>query len=486
MSDDTSRLLASVAPFASATPDARARLAAGASLLSLRAGDVAFREGDPAPYLFVVAAGAFEVQKRAEGGAEIPTRHLEVGEVGGLTNLTGGAPRSATLRATTDAAILRVDKALFLEVMRADDQLTCAVLDALGQKIRGKSTQVATLLAHERRDAREVIAFFDAKPYEREAFERSLPDDLRVRWIDARLTQDTARLAEGHPIVCAFVNDELGRPVLEQLAARGVRLVAMRCAGTNNVDLPAAEALGLSVVNVPAYSPHAVAEHTIALLLTLVRRTHRAWARVREGNFSLAGLVGFDLHGKTAGVVGTGRIGAIVARILLGFGMRVVATDRAADPGLVAAGVRYTELDALVAESDVVSLHVPLVPATHHLVDAARLARAKPGLVLLNTSRGGLVDTGALIDALKSGRVGAAGLDVYEEESAYFFQDRSDRAVLDDLLARLMTFPNVLITSHQGFLTREALDAIAEATLGSAADFLAGRSLARRVLPARA
>ena len=479
-------MLDDVSPFASASPASRARLTEGARRLVVAAGEVAFREGDPAPYLFVVAEGELAVHKRAEDGAEIPTRTLRAGDVGGLTNLTGGRPRSATLRAVSEATLLLLDKTLFLEVMRHDEQLTRSVLDALGEKIRAKSTQVATLLSHERRDARELVVFFDAKPYEREAFERRLPPDVRIRWVEARLGADTARLAEGYPVVCAFVNDQLSRPVLEQLAARGVRLLAMRCAGTNNVDLEAADALGLTVVNVPAYSPHAVAEHTIALLLALVRKTHRAWARVREGNFSLAGLVGFDLHGKTAGIVGTGKIGAIVARILLGFGMRVLAADRVQAPELVATGVTYVELDELVAESDVLSLHVPLVPSTYHLVDAARLARAKRGLVLLNTSRGGLVDAGALIEALKSGQVGAAGLDVYEEEGAYFFQDRSDRAVLDDLLARLMTFPNVLITSHQGFLTREALDAIAEATLGSTTDFLAGRALARRVRPAGA
>lgn len=476
--------LSTVAPFSSASASTRAELAAAFERQPVGASDVAFREGDPAPTLFVVAAGAFDVLKRAEDGAEMVVRTLDVGEVGGLTNLTGGAPRSATLRARTAAEVVTLDKALFLRAMRADEGLNRAVLETLGGKVRAKNTRIATLLAHTRRDPRERVIFFDAKPYEREAFERRLAGadgDLRVSWVDARLGPDTAALAEGYPVVCAFVNDDLGRPVLEALAARGVRLVAMRCAGTNNVDLPAASELGLTVVNVPAYSPHAVAEHTVALLLTLVRRTHRAFARVREGNFSLAGLVGFDLNGKTAGIVGTGRIGAIVARILGGFGMQVLAHDAAEDAALASSGVPYVPLDELFATSDVVSLHVPLLPATYHLVDGARLARAKRGLVLLNTSRGGLVDAGALVEALKSGQVGAAGLDVYEEEAAYFFQDGSDRAVDDDLLARLMTFPNVLITSHQGFLTREALDAIAAATIESALDFLAGRPLSRRV-----
>jgi D-lactate dehydrogenase len=455
-------------------------LAARAQRVDVAAGDLAFREGDPAPFVFLVVSGTFEVLKRSEDGSEISMRALGAGEVSGLTNLAGGAARSASLRAKSAAVLLAIDKATFREAMRGDAGLTLAVLDALGRKIRAKNALVATLTERGRRDPRERIVFFDAKPYEREAFERHLPEDLRITYVDAKLGRDTARLAEGYAVVCAFVNDDLGRPVLEELAGLGVRLVAMRCAGTNNVDLAAAGALGLAVVRVPAYSPHAVAEHTLALLLTLVRRTHKAYARVREGNFSLNGLVGFDLHGKTAGIVGTGKIGAVVARILVGFGMEVLAFDEVENAELAGLGVRYVPLDELFARSDVVSLHVPLTPATHHLVSAERIAGAKRGVVLLNTSRGGLVDAAALVDALKTGHVAAAGLDVYEEESAYFFQDRSDRVVQDDLLARLMSFPDVLITGHQGFLTREALGNIAEATLASVASFLAGEPLTRQ------
>ena len=411
-------------------------------------------------------------------------RTLGPGELGGLTSLATGGPRSASVRARGPSVLITIDKAAFQDAMHADPALASAVLRVLGHKVRTKNAQMATLLERVRRDPREKIVFFDTKPYERAAFEQRLPDALRVRWIDARLGRDSARLAEGYPVVCAFVNDDLSRPVIEELAARGVRLLALRCAGYNNVDLAAATAAGIQVVRVPAYSPHAVAEHTIALLLTLVRKTHRAFVRVREGNFSLAGLVGFDLYGKTAGVVGTGKIGAIVATILRGFGMSVLAHDKAESAELVACGVRYVSLDELFATSDVISLHVPLMPATHHLVNATRLAQTRPGVVLVNTSRGGLVDTSALIDALKSGHVGGAGLDVYEEESEYFFQDRSDRAVLDDLLARLMTFPNVLVTSHQGFLTREALDNIAEATLDSVAQWMTGTPLTRLVTAA--
>lgn len=469
--------------FAASLPDTLDALAAATRVVDVAAGERAFCEGDPAPYMFVVAGGELDAIKRADGGAEIVMRTLGDGEVGGLTNLAGDETRSATLQARVPARLYAIDKPAFVDAMRTDAALTNAVLRALGRKVRDKNAQVATLLQRTRRDPREKIVFFDAKPYEREAFDRRMPETLRARYIEARLGPDTARLADGFPVVCAFVNDDLSRPVVEELGARGVRLLAMRCAGYNNVDLTAATAAGIDVVRVPAYSPHAVAEHTVALLLTLVRKTHRASARVRDGNFSLTGLVGFDLCGKTAGVVGTGKIGAIVAKIFRGFGMNVLAFDRAEQRELVDAGVRYTSLDDIFAASDVISLHVPLTAETHHMVDAERLARAKKGLVLLNTSRGGLVDAAALVAALKSDHLGGAGLDVYEEESEYFFRDRSDHAVLDDLLARLMTFPNVLITSHQAFLTHEALDNIAEATLASVAEHFAGAPLTRAVRP---
>jgi len=465
-------LLASTAPFSAASAKTMDTIVSSAREVAIRAGELAFREGDPAPFLFVVASGTLDALKRSEDGAEMVLRGLVRGDVGGLTNLAGAGPRSASLRARDDATLVAIEKASFVAAMRGDGKLTDAVLLALGAKVRAKTAQLATLLERTARDPREKIAFFDAKPYEREAFERRFPDSLRARFIPVRLGPTTAQLADGFPIVCAFVNDDLSRPVIAELAARGVGLLAMRCAGYNNVDLEAARASGIDVVRVPAYSPYAVAEHTVALLLTLIRKTHRAFVRVREGNFSLSGLVGFDLNGKTAGVVGTGKIGAIVARILRGFGMTVLAYDKVQDPSL---DVRYVSLDEIFASSDVLTLHVPLMPATHHLVNRERLAQTKPGVVLVNTSRGGLVDASALVESLKSGHLGAAGLDVYEEESEYFFQDRSDTAVLDDLLARLMTFPNVLITSHQAFLTREALDNIAEATIASIEEWLAGK-----------
>ncbi|QOI99360.1 MAG: 2-hydroxyacid dehydrogenase [Phycisphaeraceae bacterium] len=308
------------------------------------------------------------------------------------------------------------------------------------------------------------VAVFSTKPFERDPLASALAPRHEPRFLEPGLHAATAPLASGCSAVCAFVNDRLDAPCLDALAALNIRHVALRSAGFNNVDLPAAQRHGITVARVPAYSPHAVAEHAAALLLTLNRKTHRAFNRVREQNFALDGLVGFDLHAKSAGVVGTGKIGARFARIMLGFGCRVLASDPAPDPELLRLGVEYLPLRDLLAASDIVSLHCPLTPATRHLIDAKALAAMKPSAVLINTGRGALVDTRALIAALKQGRPAAVGLDVYEEEADLFFRDLSGEILQDDVFARLMTFPNVLITAHQGFLTREALANIAATT----------------------
>lgn len=321
------------------------------------------------------------------------------------------------------------------------------------------------------------IAFYDTKPYDREYFGSAVGAD-RFDWQfhDFRLSSDTAATAQGAQAVCVFVNDRLDQACLDKLAGSGVKLVALRCAGFNNVDLPAAKGLGLAVTRVPAYSPHAVAEHTVALLLTLNRRIHRAFNRVRELNFSLGGLVGFDLHGKTVGIAGSGRIGRAAAQIFRGFGCHVLASDPMPETDWAAAhGVEYVPLDALLTRSDVVSLHMPLSPETHHILNASAIARMKPGAYLINTSRGKLVDTADLIHALKSGHLGGVALDVYEEEEGVFFEDLSGQALQDDELARLLTFPNVLITAHQGFLTREALSEIAHVTTENLLRLQAGK-----------
>lgn len=318
---------------------------------------------------------------------------------------------------------------------------------------------------------------FSSQTYDRDSFlAAEQPPGIVLQFQDARLSLDTVALAERHEVVCAFINDDLSAPVLEQLAAGGTRLIALRSAGYNHVDLLAAKRLGLSVVRVPAYSPHAVAEHAVALILALNRRLHRAYNRTREGDFTLHGLTGFDLVGKTVGIVGTGQIGATFARIMAGFGCQLLAYDPYPNPEVQALGARYLELPELLAQSQIISLHCPLTADNKHLINRQSLAHMRPGAMLINTGRGGLVDTPALIDALKDGQLGYLGLDVYEEEAQLFFEDRSDLPLQDDVLARLLTFPNVIVTAHQAFLTREALAAIAETTLHNIAAWAAGQA----------
>lgn len=320
------------------------------------------------------------------------------------------------------------------------------------------------------------IAVFSTKPYDRKYLEAANAEhDFELKFFEPRLTQETARLAEGFEAICAFVNDELGSEVISQLADQGVQTIALRCAGFNNVDLGAAQEHGIRVVRVPAYSPHAVAEHAVALLLSLNRHLHRAYTRVRDGNFSLNGLVGFDLAGKTVGIVGTGKIGETFAGIMKGFGCNLLGYDKYENDQCKQMGLEYVELPALFAQSDIISLHCPLNKDTHHLIDEQAITKLKQDVVILNTSRGAVLDTKAVVGGLKSGKIGALGIDVYEEEAGLFFEDRSEKVLTDDVLARLLTFPNVLITGHQGFLTHEALTAIAETTLGNIATIASGK-----------
>jgi D-lactate dehydrogenase len=327
---------------------------------------------------------------------------------------------------------------------------------------------------------------FSTKTYDRKSLlERNAAFGHDLVFLEPRLTASTVPLATGFQAVCGFVNDVFDKPVLEILAAGGTRLVALRSAGFNNVDLHAAARLDIAVTRVPAYSPHAVAEFSVGLILSLVRGIHRAYQRTRANNFALDGLLGFDLHGRTMGVVGTGRIGALVARILArGFDCRVLAYDLRPDAELEALGVRYVPPATLMAESDVVTLHCPLTPETRHLVRAETIAAMKPGALLVNTSRGALVDTEAVVDALKDGRIGGLAIDVYEQEADLFFEDLSNEIVRDDTLQRLLMFPNVLVTGHQAFFTQEALAAIADTTLASIAAFERGEKLENAVTTA--
>ena len=310
------------------------------------------------------------------------------------------------------------------------------------------------------------IAFFDAKPYDKPSFdEQGERCGITFKYFETKLNEDTVDLANGFDGVCVFVNDTVNAAVIDRLCAMGVRVVALRCAGFNNVDMKYAFGK-IHVLRVPAYSPYAVAEHAMALLLTSIRRIHKAYIRTKDFNFSLSGLTGFDLHGKTVGVIGTGRIGRVFIDICRGFGMRVLAYDKFPAEGLDNGDtVRYVSLDTLLAESDILSLHCPLTEETHHVIDEAALERCKRGVVILNTSRGALVDAEALLAGIKSRKVGAACLDVYEEESDLFFEDNSGHILEDDTLARLISMPNVIVTSHQAFLTEEALTNIAETTV---------------------
>lgn len=329
------------------------------------------------------------------------------------------------------------------------------------------------------------IAVFSTRSYDREFLD---PANERcgheLLYLEERLNARTASLASGAGAVCAFVNDQVDAEVLAELARQGARLVTLRSAGFNNVDIHAARQMGITVAHVPAYSPHAVAEHTLALILSLNRKLHRAYARVREGNFSLDGLLGFDLHGRTVGIVGTGLIGTTVARILHGIGCKLLAYDPVPQQTCQTLGVRYVALESLLAESDIVTLHCPLTPETRHLINSESLRRVRPGVMLINTGRGALVDTRAAIAALKDGRIGALGLDVYEEETNLFFQDLSRDIIHDDVFARLLTFPNVLVTAHQGYFTSDALKKIAGTTLENVTAFeKTGRPVHEVLLP---
>jgi D-lactate dehydrogenase len=319
------------------------------------------------------------------------------------------------------------------------------------------------------------VAIFSTKSYDKEFLDKANDDGLhQLTYFEASLNEKTVQLTGGFNAVCVFVNDVLNAAVMDELAAHGVKVVVLRCAGFNNVDIQRAAKWGITVMRVPAYSPHAVAEHALALIMTLNRKTHKAYNRVREGNFSIERLTGFELEGKTAGVVGTGRIGTVLTRILLGLGCKVIAHDAYSNPSLLEAGVEYVSLEDLFSRSDLISLHCPLTPDTFHMIDEPAIAKMKKGVMLINTSRGKLIDTDAAIKGLKDGQIGYMGIDVYEQEENLFFKDLSESIIQDDKISRLMTFPNVLITAHQAYFTDNALFQISATTLQNLTDFEKG------------
>ena len=326
------------------------------------------------------------------------------------------------------------------------------------------------------------IAFFDSKPYDIESFELANKDfDFKLKFFKNHLTQDTAVMADKFDVVCVFVNDEINSQAIEKILEGGVKLIALRCAGYNNVDIRTAYKK-IHIVRVPAYSPNAVAEHAVALMLTLNRKIHKAYSRTRESNFNINGLQGFDMKGKTAGIIGTGKIGKTLIEILRGFGMRILAFDPYPDTLFAEkTGTEYTDIEKLYRESDIISLHSPLTKETYHMINPDSISLMKDGVMIINTGRGQLIDSKALIRGLKSQKIGYAGLDVYEEESDYFFEDFSASFIHDDTLARLLSFPNVIVTSHQGFLTREALRNIADITLQNITDYFSDKPLINEI-----
>ncbi len=326
------------------------------------------------------------------------------------------------------------------------------------------------------------IACFSTKSYDRESFDRFLPEtDHSFSYFEAKLDKQTVSLAEGHDGICTFVNDPLDEGVIKKLNHLGIKLIALRCAGYNQVDLKAAAEYGIKITRVPAYSPEAVAEHAFALILTLARKTHKAYNRVRENNFSLEGLTGVNIHGKTVGVIGTGAIGRAFCRIAKGFGCTILAYDIFENEEMKHLGVNYLPLDEVLSKSHIISLHCPLTPQTHHLINAESIEQMQNGVALINTSRGALIETKAVIKALKNKKIGYLGIDVYEQEEHIFFKNLSEEIMQDEQISRLMTFPNVLVTGHQAFLTKEALEQISKTTLGNITAFEKGEPLANEI-----
>ena len=326
------------------------------------------------------------------------------------------------------------------------------------------------------------IAVFSTKSYDRQYFDKfNIDEQHQLTYFEASLNADTTNLTIGFEGVCVFVNDKIDKKTFENLSKNSIKLIALRCAGFNNIDLEAAKENNIKVVRVPAYSPQAVAEHAVALILTLNRKTHKVYNRVRESNFSLENLTGFNLFGKTVGVIGTGQIGAVFCQIMIGFGCKVIAYDVKESEELKAKGVDYQSLDDVLSKSDIISLHCPLTPETQHLFDTVSFSKIKKGAMLINTSRGGLINTSDVIGALKTGKLGYLGIDVYEQEGDLFFKDLSESIIQDDLIQRLISFPNVLITPHQGFFTEEALTQIAITTMKNIADFEEGLTLVNEV-----
>ncbi|CAM9980694.1 unnamed protein product [Heterosigma akashiwo] len=459
------------------------KLANSVDTIQYMAGDTVVTEGKDEGVLYIVQHGSLALfqgsEEESKDGEEFVGK-LATGKMGGLDSLFDRSPQPYTAKAEEDSQILKINHSEFMACVRESDEL----LAMLMARMRAGPSQSEGMVQSRR--GREVstyakikVAFFDAKPYDQESFDLyNDTGDVKFRYLEEKLGADTAELADGCQAACLFVNDNADREALEALKKVGVELICMRCAGFDRVDLDACADLGITVARVPAYSPYAVAEHAAALLGSLNRKLTVAHQRVRSGNFSLSGLVGFDLHGKKCGVLGTGKIGQCFINIALGFGMEVLMYDVFKNAELEKhPKCTYVELDEVFSQCDVVSVHLPLLPTTHHIVNERTLGLMRDHAILLNVSRGGLVDTAALIECLKEDRIGGAGLDVYENEASYFFADKSSKNIADDQLSRLLSFRNCQLTSHQAFLTEEALEAISKTTLANIAAFNSGLTM---------
>jgi D-lactate dehydrogenase len=404
-------------------------------------------------------------------------RTLTAGETSGLMHFFNQDNASATITAVEDTTYLKIDSASFKAQCEKDASFNAAYIGFLAREVRKRSNVLTTIEYLHGHSDKTRVAFFDAKTYMKDAFLAQKAEDLEFVFIQDYLSEKTAYMAAGCRIVCVFVNDVVNDKVVRALHELGVQMIALRCAGFDNVDLVECERLSISVTRVPAYSPYAVAEHAIALMMACNRKIHKSWNRVSQFNFSLSGLVGFDFHGKTVGVFGTGKIGVCTINILRGFGCNVLCFDvyRSAEVAAMP-GVKYVDtLDELWAQCDIITLHAPLLPSTKHCLNADTLAKCKKGVMIINTSRGGLVDAQALLDALVSGHVGSAGLDVYEGEKGIFYEDKSAQVMPDSVLSRLVSAHNVVITSHQAFLTNEALAGISSSAIASIREFESGK-----------
>ena len=443
-------------------------------LIVFEPGEVICKEDDKGSSMYLLDTGEISVLKKGKAGKMIEITTLKPGEVAGIMSLFEKEPRSATLKAMDRVELWEMDAKTFKRIFDNNPGFSQSILKVLSGYLRKETKIVAELRSYDE-DNRLKIAVFDSKPYMEKAFNEKNRERYALKFYKPHLNSDTVSMAEGFKVICLFVNDILDAPTVEKLKNYGVEMIALRCAGFNNIDIKACGKYGISVARVPAYSPYAVAEHSVALMMALNRHISRANSRIKEGNFSLDGLVGFDMFGKTIGVIGTGKIGKCLINIMLGYGCNILAYDLYRDKTLSETRhVSYVGLDELYGSSDIITLHAPLTPESHHLIGDKEIKNMKQGVMIINTSRGGLLDTRALINGLLNGKIGSAGLDVYEEESRYFFEDHSQSVIADETLARLTTFNNVLVTSHMGFLTREALGNIAETTFMNIAEYEKG------------